>query len=80
MKNKSLYDRYAIQGWPSQFYTISAQDKYNAKIEKFCQSLPEGAKNLSECQRFILAWYRKYIFLYDVVELKRQSKNTKADQ
>jgi hypothetical protein len=50
MKNEKLYDQYAIDGWPCHFFSMAAVDKYNKKIEKFCNELPEGATELTESQ------------------------------
>lgn len=72
MKNKNVYEMYAIQGWPCHFFTMSAVNKYNAKIEKYCHTLPEGAKDLSRVQKWKLKRYVLYLDLYDSVQASKE--------
>jgi hypothetical protein len=73
MKNETLFMQYGIHGWPSPFYTISAQEKYNAKVEKFCNKLPDGAKDFTKCQQFRLNIYKKKLFLGDVIRIGKEN-------
>lgn len=67
MKNKKIYDKYAINGWPCHFYTIEATDKYNERIEKYCNKLPEGSSDLSILQKIKRYLYIVCLDVYDVI-------------
>ena len=71
MKNEELFMQYGIHGWPSPFYTITAQDKYNDKVEKFCNKLPNGAKDFTKCQQFRLSIYAKKLFICDAIRMRK---------
>lgn len=64
-KNIVLYNNYAITGWPCYYFTVDARDKYNMKIEKYCQALKEGAKDLSWFQKVRLFFFRRYLTVFD---------------
>ena len=74
MKNEKLYEQYAIEGWPCPFLSMTACDKYNDTIEKYCNQLPEGAEELSAWQglkrSFILLW----ILPYDIIMFKKEKR------
>ena len=64
-KNRSLYEQYAITGWPCHFYTMKACDKYNRLIEDVCQKTPEGARDFSVIRK-IQIWF--FVFFLDTMD------------
>jgi hypothetical protein len=72
MKNQHVYEMYSIEGWPCHFYTMAAVDKYNARIEKYCNKLPDGAQDLSRVQRLKLKVYILYLSLYDSIQASKE--------
>lgn len=82
MKNRELYERYEICGWPCSFLSVAACDKYNDKIAKYCNELPEGAESLSSNQElrrsiyllFFLGWYDFLMFFVEELLWKIKTK------
>ena len=78
MKNKELYEKYEICGWPCSFLSVAACDKYNAKIANYCNRLPEGATELSASQELgrslylliFLGWYDFLMFFVEELQWK----------
>lgn len=73
MRNKKIYDKYAITGFPCHFYTMEACDKFNNKIAKYCNRLPEGAADLTPFQLRLMRLYIIYLNVYDAVLSVRQN-------
>lgn len=72
MKNKALYDEYAITYWPCHFFTMKARDKYNQMISAICERAPEGVKDISLCQK-IRRWFCiRYLNCMDLIWFKKQ--------
>lgn len=65
MKNQNIYDEYAINGFPCYFFTIEVTEKYNTKIEKYCENLKEGSVDLSLFQKIKRFLYIYYLDVYD---------------
>lgn len=66
MKNQSIYNDYAITGWPCHFFTEAAKTKYNANVERYCQSLPDNSTDLTRTQRLRLWLYTRFLDVYDI--------------
>ena len=80
MKNQSIYDDYAITGWPCHFFTEHAKTKYNIKVAYYCQSLPEGAPGLTRTQRLRLWLYTRYLDARDLLMHLKSPKKPKRSQ
>ena len=73
-RNFDLYDKYAINGWPCHFLTAKAMDKYNSKIAKWCNKLPEGTMEFNEHYKSKRTLYIVVLNIYDVILFKLQKK------
>lgn len=76
MKNKKVYERYAMEGWPCTFLSITACDKYNDTIEKYCNQLPEGAEDLSSWQSIKRSLSLLWLLPYDFAMFKKEQRVT----
>lgn len=75
MKNEKIYNKYAIVGFPCHFYTLDACNKYNDKIEKYCNRLPEGADDLTPIQIRFMRIYCVYLDMYDGILSIKERRN-----
>lgn len=68
MKNKKLYDAYAIQGYPCHFMSDAAYDKYHNWLRRLCNRLPEGTEELTEKQKNMrYAYVALVLDPYDII-------------
>lgn len=74
MKNQKLYLEYAILELPNHFYMSKTVDRYNTKIKKYCNQLPEGSTGFTRYQLFKRYFYIRYLDIYDVIIFKAENR------
>ena len=80
-KNEAIYDEYAIMGWPCVFFCIETVEKHNMKIERYCNFLRDGSKDLSFFQKIKLFFYIRYLTIYDsVLSIKKNRIRRNLDR
>ena len=64
--NQALYNAYAIQNYPNCSLSLTAWNKHDNMIAKMCNSLPEGATELTKRQLFRRKIYLVYLLIMDI--------------
>lgn len=60
-----IYRQYAVGSVPNYWFKEDVMDEWNAIICKFCNELPEEAKQLSKWQKTKLRWHYRRLIIKD---------------